>query len=155
MSSMIEKSSSIMKLIYEIKEEKEIKTLAHNFNIMNKRKCIMIINNKIYPLINIYKIYNNNMKILKVKLIIMNNKGLNFSHMFSECKSLQKFYLTSKEEIMLEKKETNKEENISSIDSCDEYNTQIDLKQKSKKIKIKKKINFPYTKINYILFIVF
>ena len=65
------------------------------------------------------------MKILKVKLIIMNNKGLNFSHMFSECKSLQKFYLTSKEEIMLEKKETNKEENISSIDSCDEYNTQI------------------------------
>ena len=40
MSSMIEKSSSIMKLIYEIKEEKEIQILAHNFNIM---KSVFII----------------------------------------------------------------------------------------------------------------
>ena len=72
-SSTLEKSSLIIKLVYEIKNSKIITLFDDNFFEINKRKLKIIINNKFYNLTNNYiKISNNKMKILKIKLLILN-----------------------------------------------------------------------------------
>ena len=50
-----------------------------------------------------YQIDNENIKQLKVKLLVVNNKKIDFSYMFYECKPLKNFILLSKEEEILEK----------------------------------------------------
>ena len=50
MASKFEKSSSTIKLVYEIKEEKIITIFCSKFVKHNKNKCKMIIDNKIYLL---------------------------------------------------------------------------------------------------------
>ena len=49
----------------------------------------MIINNKLCLLTDRYKENDKNMKLLKIKLFILNNKKINFCLMFYECKSLE------------------------------------------------------------------
>ena len=46
-SSMLEKSSMIIKLDYEIENRKVIKLFGYNFFKLNKRKFKIIINNKL------------------------------------------------------------------------------------------------------------
>ena len=55
----------------------------------------MIINNKLCSLKDTYQINDNNKKIFIIKLLILNNKNLDLSQMFYECKSLQKFSVIS------------------------------------------------------------
>ena len=74
MSSMLEKSSVIFKLIYEIKGETTIKIFDSKFISKNKSKCKMVINNKIYAITNKCQIVDSNMKILKIKLIVLKKK---------------------------------------------------------------------------------
>ena len=82
-SSTIEKSSIIIKLVYEFKDEEYIKLFGSNFFKQNKRKIKIIINNKLCNLTKNYiNISNNKMKILKIKLLILNSPEINFSHMF-------------------------------------------------------------------------
>ena len=66
MSSMLEKSSAIFKLIYRIEKEKTIKITDTYFILRNKRKCKMIINNKLCLLKDTYHINVDNEKILKI-----------------------------------------------------------------------------------------
>ena len=73
-TSNIEKSFEIIKLGYEIKDEKSI-TIFHPYFVKNnKRNFKMIIDNKIYELTSKYQILNQKMKNLKVKLLFLNNK---------------------------------------------------------------------------------
>ena len=58
----------------------------------------MIIDNKIYLLTEKYQISNDNMKILKIKLLILNDAQINLSYMFYKCDSLKKVNLISKDE---------------------------------------------------------
>ena len=58
----------------------------------------MIINNKISLLSDKYYITDDNQKIIKIKVMIINNKRIDLSYMFYNCKSLKKFYRISKEE---------------------------------------------------------
>ena len=96
-SSILEKTYSIFKLTYIVKEEKEIKIFNNDFVNINKKKCKWIIDNKIYLLTDKYYITNNNRKNLKIKLLILNNTKIYLSYMFYECKSLNKFYLSKKD----------------------------------------------------------
>ena len=64
----------------------------------------MIINNKICKLTDVYEITDDKMKFLKVKLIIFNNKKINFSYMFYDCVSLIDFEIYSKQEVEFNKK---------------------------------------------------
>ena len=102
MNSMFEKSCSVIKLIYEIKDDKVINIFNRYFVENNKGKCKLIINNKLYSLTENYKIIDNNMKYLKIKLIILNNVKINLSCMFKDCKSFKKISFVSKDEINLE-----------------------------------------------------
>ena len=97
MASKFEKSSSTIKLVYEIKEEKIITIFCSKFVKHNKNKCKMIIDNKIHSLTDKYQISNDNMKILKIKLLILNDAQINLSYMFYKCDSLKKFNLISKD----------------------------------------------------------
>ena len=122
LSSMFEKSCSIFKLIYKIKKEKTIKIFNTDFVCRNKTKCKIIIDNKIYLLTDKYKINNKKKKFLKIKLMILNNVGINMSHMFYDCNSLKKFYDISKKEIKpreIIKEEKNKNQN----NNINEFNT--------------------------------
>ena len=85
----------------------------------------MIINNKIYLLTDTYEVFDENIKILKVKLLILNNKKINLSYMFYECKSLKEFHLISDEE-EISKKE-NKDKNIKYKDNFDDLNNQSNI----------------------------
>ena len=76
--SMYEKSCSIFKLTYEIKEESIIKLIDEGFAEDPKMDCKMIINNKLYLLSDKYQILDFNQKFLKVKLLIMNKKKSKF-----------------------------------------------------------------------------
>ena len=119
-SYMLEKSSTIFKLIYDIKkEEDEIKIFDKIFVNNNKIKCKTIINNKIHLLTDKYQISDNEIKQLKIKLVILNNKGMNLNHMFYDCKSLKNFSALSQEEIKPEIafKEENKNNQIKIINS--------------------------------------
>ena len=94
-NSMTEKSSLIFKLIYEIKKGRTIKLIDTKFFRKNKRKIQIIINNKIRNLKDNYIILKKNKKILKIKLIILNDKIINFSKMFYNCIYLKEFSLKS------------------------------------------------------------
>ena len=75
MSSMLEKSSAIFKIVYNSDKEKTIKILDTYFVFQNKRKCRLIINNKLHLLTDKLRLKDNNQKILKIKFLIMNDKN--------------------------------------------------------------------------------
>ena len=79
MVSKIEKFSLIIKLVYKIREEKNISIFSSYFVETNKNKCLMIINNKLYSLTDKYQIIDENTKTLKIKLLLLNNKKVNLS----------------------------------------------------------------------------
>ena len=115
----------MIKLIYEIKEERII-TIFHPFFVENNKKnCKMIINNKLYPLTDKYQVEDVNMKLLKIKLLILNNKKINFSLMFYECKSLKKFHIISEDEE--ESKQEDKIENTKNTDNFDDFNNKSNI----------------------------
>ena len=58
----------------------------------------MTIDNKIYLLTDKYYLTDEKQKILKIKLMIINNKMIDLSCMFYNCKSLKIFYRKQKEE---------------------------------------------------------
>ena len=128
-SSMLEKFSMIIKLDYEIENRKVIKLFGYNFFKLNKRKFKIIINNKLCnSSSHFYKISKQNMKVLKVKLIILNIHEINLSEMFYDCKNLKKFSIITKDEPTLknkiiEDKKDNKIVNLSPNNS-DEANKQ-------------------------------
>ena len=125
MKSKFKKSSSMIKLIYEINSEKIIKIFHPYFVKFNKNKCKMIINNKLYLLTDKYLVEDVNMKLLKIKLLILNNNKINFSLMFYECKSLKEFHVKSEEEEI--SKQEDKIENTKNIDSFDDFNNQSNI----------------------------
>ena len=109
MNSYFEKNSSIIKLVYEINDDKIIPIFNHAFVKKNIRNCKMIINNKIHLLTNKYEIHDKNMKLLKIKLL--NTKKIDLSFMFFNCDSLREFKLiTDEENKPEEEKKLNKEE---------------------------------------------
>ena len=121
---MFEKSSIIFKLVYEIKDRKPIKFFDNNFAHKNKNigKFKMIINNKLYSINNQYQMVDDNKKILKIKLVILNDKGINFRKIFYECKSLKEFSLISQDELkqgnkIKEDYKTNQFDNLNTYDS--------------------------------------
>ena len=84
----------MLKLIYEIKE-KRIKIFDSIFYDLNKNKCKMIIKNKLSPIKTEYKVKKtDNMRNLRLKLILFTNKNLNFKFMFSNC-PIKKFSVSS------------------------------------------------------------
>ena len=95
MNSVNEKYCSIFNLIYDIRNKRKITIFGSFFVYKNKKRCKIIINNKLYSLTDKYKISSNNKKILKIKLIISENKLINLNNMFDQCKSLKKFYAKS------------------------------------------------------------
>ena len=101
MNSMIEKSSAIINLIYEIKEERIIQIFSGFFVNKNQIKSKMIINNKLFPLTEKYHIKDDYMKYLKIKLVILNNKRVNMKGTYYDCKFLKQFYNVSQEETKL------------------------------------------------------
>ena len=75
----------------------------------------MIVNNKLLLLTEKLEVIDNNKKLLKIKLLILNNKKINLSYMFHECKSLKIFHMISEEEEAPKKED--KDENIKNKDS--------------------------------------
>jgi hypothetical protein len=139
MSPRYEKSFSIFKLEYEIKDEKKIKLFDSRFIKNNKnlyKKCKMIIDNKMFSLKDEYEIINSNIKNLKIKLTIPNGRKINLSYMFYGCKSLKKF-----SKITEEKNESGNKLNSSNY-------IEINIINKSTKKK-KTKIKFDVSKISY------
>ena len=152
MSSLFEKDSSIIKLVYEIKKEKEIIKLFDEFFIRhNKIKCKIIINNNLYTLRDKYKIQNNHSKKIKIKLMILNNKGLNLKKMFYNCKNLKEFSFILKEKYDKESKEKN---NNTPLIFNKPNHAKIINKQLIKKEKKLYSVinNFPKKKLNLIYY---
>ena len=118
-SSYLEKSSLIFKMTYITKKENPIKLFNNKFLNKYKRRCKMIINNKLCDLTDNYKISKGYKKIIKMKLLIFKGKEINLSKMFYECKSLKKFSVLSKDEF--KNKKISKEEPINS--KLDNVNT--------------------------------
>ena len=119
MNSKFVKLTSIIKLVYEIKTQKTITIFDPHFVNRNKSKCKMIINNKIYLLTDKYQIVDKNKKLLKVKLLVLNNKKIDLSFMFFNCDSLKKFHIISKEENILNEEFDNK--NYQSENTNEDY----------------------------------
>ena len=121
--SMLEKSYSIYKLIYEIKNEAAINIFYSDFVKNNKNNCQMIIDNKIYLLSDKYHISDDNEKILKIKLLLINNKKIDLGYMLYNCITLKKFYRISKEEYNFnsehEIKKSKKDDKIETIHAYD------------------------------------
>ena len=84
-----------IKLIYEIKGNK-VNLFHPKFIKENKNKFIMIINNKILPISNEYKIEKQNLKFLEIKLIVLSKEKLDLHYMFFGCSALKLFSITSK-----------------------------------------------------------
>ena len=83
----------IFSIIYDKTLDNEfIKFFDPFFIKNNNKKFRLIINNKISTLISNYKAKDCNTKLLKVKLLLLENHQLNFSKMFSKCSSLIQFY---------------------------------------------------------------
>ena len=128
MASNFLKSSSMIKLVYEIKDEKTIKIFDPYFINNNKNNCKTIINNKLTSISDKYEISDKNMKLLKVKLLILKNKKINLSCMFYKCESLKEFHLISEEEEEISKQEykyeniKNQSENINTDNFYDSNN---------------------------------
>ena len=135
MNTNYKKLFSIIKLVYEIKDEKIITILDSDFVNNNKNNCKMIVDNKIYLLSDKYQIFDEKMKLLKIKLLVLNNKKIDLSFMFYNCKSLKEFKLVSKFEEII--KEDNKKEYHNNqsknklIDNSVDANTQSDLTSKN------------------------
>ena len=125
MKSKYEKFSTVIKLVYDIKDKKNITILHPDFIKKNKNNCKMIINNKIYLLTDTYKVDEENMKILKIKLLILNTKKINLSYMFYECEFLKEFHLISEEEEI--SKHEYKNENVKYKDDFDNSNNQLNI----------------------------
>ena len=85
----------------------------------------MIINNKLFLITDKYEVTNKNKKLLKIKLLILNNKKINFCHMFYECKSLNEFHIITEEEDI--SKQEDKNENIKNFDSFIDLNNQSNI----------------------------
>jgi surface protein len=123
MSSGYERSSSIIKLIYEVKGEKIIKIFDNKFVNKNQGKCKMIINNKVYLLKDKYHITENNIKFLKIKLMILNNVKIDLSYIFNECNLLKEFYVIPREDIKQQENQLIKKQkyykNESDLDDSD------------------------------------
>ena len=94
--SMFEKSSFIFKLIYEVKKGSTIKLISTKFFHRNKRNIQMIIDNKIRNIKYNYITLKNNKRIIKVKLMILKDKMINFNEMFYNCISLKECSLIYK-----------------------------------------------------------
>ena len=122
MKSKFKKSFSIIKLVYDIKDEKAIIIFHPDFVETNKNSCKMIINNKLSLLTDRYEVIDENKKLLKIKLLILNNKKRYFSHMFHECKSLKEFHIISVEEEISNLEDKN--EKIKNKDSFADLNNQ-------------------------------
>ena len=93
--SMFEKSSLIFKLIYEVKTGRTIKLFSIKFFLKNKRNIQMIIGNKIRNIKYNYITLKKDKRILKIKLMILNNKTIEFNEMFYNCISLKECLLIS------------------------------------------------------------
>ena len=78
-------------MTYITKKENPIKLFNNKFLNKYKRRCKMIINNKLCDLTDNYKISKGYKKIIKMKLLIFKGKEINLSKMFYECKSLKNF----------------------------------------------------------------
>ena len=79
------------KLIYKIDEnnnKNSIKIFDDKFLRLNGKKFKIIIDNKLSPLKKSYKLNKKTEKI-KIKFIIFDNHGLDFSNMFKNCISLR------------------------------------------------------------------
>ena len=108
------KNCVIIKSVYEIKGKTKIKIYDEDFvsNNENNIYCKMIINNKINKLTDVYEITDNKMKFLKVKLIMLKNKKIDFSYMFYNCDSLIDFKLISEGKVEIKNRfQKNKEAN--------------------------------------------
>ena len=82
----------------------------------------MIVNNKLLLLTEKLEVIDNNKKLLKIKLLILNNKKINFAHMFYECESLKEFHIITEEEEISKQKDKN--ESIKNKNSFDDLNNQ-------------------------------
>ena len=100
--SMNEKTITIINLLYETEGERTISIFHPLFVLNNKKKCKMIINNKLFPLNDVFHITDYKNNLLKIKLIILNNIKINFLFMFFSCKYLKKFSVISPKEIKSE-----------------------------------------------------
>ena len=131
-SSAFEKSSLIIKLVYEIKKEKSIKLLGDDFFEQNKRKIKIIFNNKLCNLKNNdMNIFYDNIKALKIKILILNTYKSNFSQMFYNCSSLKNFSMITKGEPKLKNKLIKEHKDIQ-IDSLNINNSEETNKELSK-----------------------
>ena len=131
MTYKFEKSSLIIKLnIYfgtdEDNDKKTIRIFHPYFVKRHKCKYKIIINNKLFPLADKYQIDNENIKQLKVKLLVVNNKKIDFSYMFYECKPLKNFILLPKEEEILEKEHRIENTNEFSESIHENYSNDLD-----------------------------
>ena len=124
-NSKFDKSFSMIKLVYEIKKEKFITIFHQDFVQNNKSFCKMIINNKLCLLTDKYEMADENMKLLKVKLLILNDKKINFSNMLHECQALKEFHIISEEEEI--SKQEHKNENIKNKESFVDLNNQSNI----------------------------
>ena len=130
-SSKLEKSSLIIKLVYEIEKRKIIKFFDDNFYKLNKKKLKIIINNKLSNLTKNYMIIShNNMKVLKIKLIIINSHEINFNKMFYNCNSLKDFSLITKLEPKIKNK-TIDEQKENQVDILNINNSEEIIRQSS------------------------
>ena len=79
----------IIKAVYEIEENKNLINLFCTFFVKeNKLKFKILCNNKVFCLKDKIKIPDNTKEKFKIKIIILDTKYLNLSHMFYECASL-------------------------------------------------------------------
>ena len=95
-------------MIYEIQGEKEIKLFNSNFLNNNRKKFKLIVENKLFPLIDKYKVEKDKTKFLNVKLLLFNKERLDLSNMFDGCTYLKKFDATTDRGFKLKTKTLNK-----------------------------------------------
>ena len=88
----------ILVMIHQINGQNKINLFHPIFIKNNKRKCRMIIENKMLPLKSKWAIKDINKKNLKVKLLLFTKERINFSHMFNNINSLKKFYSASEKD---------------------------------------------------------
>jgi len=106
-----------------MKEEKIITIFGSKFVKHNKNKCKMIINNQIYSLTDKYEISNDNMKILKIKLLMLNDAKINLSYMFYKCDCLIKFNLMFQNEEKSIENYNDKNDQIENININNSYDS--------------------------------
>ena len=148
MKSSYEKASTIIKLTYEINEEKKIISIFNtNFVEKNKSKCKMIINNKLYDLIDKYIMSNKNTKELKIKLLIFNGEKINLSYMFYKCKSLKEFKILTKEENISEEEFSGENEN-NRYNMQNDYNLLYESEKINNIIDLNKPLSYSSIKSN-------